>query len=171
MDLGNLTSDVLILGGEESVKQITKTFNQMLEMINIPAEWKESKMTIPHKKGDIKDSENYRHISLLSHMYKLLTRILQKRMERVLNENQPRHQAGFRKCYTTVDHLQTISQLIDKCYEFNRPPCIEHIYYEKTFYSKEHEAIFKALGTIGINKTFVTIPEDINTGTAVHTHG
>ena len=39
---------------------------------------------------------------------KLFTRILQKRMERFLDENQPREQAGFRKGYSTVDHLQTI---------------------------------------------------------------
>ena len=71
-------------------------------------------MMILHKKGDMKDIKNYRPISLLSHMYKLFTRILQKRMEKVPDENQPREQAGFRKDYLTVDHLQTINQLIEK---------------------------------------------------------
>ena len=56
---------------------------------------------------------NYRLISLLSHMYKLFTRILQKRMKKVLDENQPREQIGFRKGYSTVDHHQTINQLIE----------------------------------------------------------
>ena len=78
-------------------------------------------------------------------MYKLFTRIFQKRMERVLDESQPREQAGFRKGYSTVDHLQTINQLIEKCNEFNRPLCIGYIDYEKAFDSIEHKAIFKAL--------------------------
>ena len=34
----NLTSDVMILGGEESVKQIAKMFNQILETKKIPTQ-------------------------------------------------------------------------------------------------------------------------------------
>ena len=59
----------------------------------------------------MKDIKNYRPISLislLSHMYKLFTQMLQKRLEKVLDENQPGEQAGFRKGYSIVDHLQTI---------------------------------------------------------------
>ena len=45
----NQTSDIMILGGEESVKQLTKIFDKILETKKIPAEWKEAKMTILHK--------------------------------------------------------------------------------------------------------------------------
>ena len=51
---------------------------------------------------------------MLSHMYKLFTRILRKRTENVLDEIQPRAQADFGKGYSTIDHLQTINQLIEK---------------------------------------------------------
>ena len=70
----------------------------------------------------MKDIKNYRPISLLSHLYKLFTWKLQKRMEKVLGENQPRKEAGFRKGYSVVDHLQTISQLIEKCNNNNSKP-------------------------------------------------
>ena len=91
-------------------------------------------------------------------------------MERVLDENQPREQAGFRKGYSTVDHLQTINQLIEKCNGFNRPLCIGYIDYEKAFDSIEHKAIFKALRSIGINETYITILEDIYTGATARVH-
>ena len=142
------------------MKQITTIFNRTLETKKkkkkkkIPAEWKEAKMIILHKKGDVRDIKKYRPVSLLSHMYKLFTRILQKWMERVLDENQPREQAGFRKGYSTVDHLQKINQLIEKCNEFKRPLCIGYIDYEKAFDSIEHKAIFKALRSVGMNETY-----------------
>ena len=135
-----------------------------LETKKIPLEWKEAKMTTLHRKGDMEDIKNYRPITLLSHMYKLFTWILQKEMEKVLDENQQREQDSFRKGFPTVDHLQTINQLMEKCNEINRPLCIRYIDYEKAFDSTEHEAIFKALITIGINETYITIIEEIYTG-------
>ena len=47
--IDNLTSNIMIPGGDESVKQVT-IFNQILETGKIPAEWKEAKMIILHKK-------------------------------------------------------------------------------------------------------------------------
>ena len=90
-----------------------------------------------------------------------------KRMEKVLDKNQPR--AGFRKGYSTVDHLQTINQLIEKCNESKRPLCIGYIDYEKAFDSIEQE-MFKALRSTGINETYVTILADTYTGTTARVH-
>ena len=112
------------------------------------------------QKGDMRDIQHYRPISLLSHMYKLFTRILQKRIEKVLDENQPREQASFRKGYSTIDHLQTINQLTEKCNELKRPLCIRYTDYEKAFASIEHKAISKALRSIGIKETYTTNLED-----------
>ena len=72
--------------------------------------------------------------------------------------------------YSTADHLQTINQLTEKCNELKRPLCIGHIDYEKAFDSVEHEAIFKALGSIGINDTNITVLEDTYTGAIARVH-
>ena len=165
-----LTTDIIKIGGEEALKQITKIFNAILEQRKIPNEWKEAKMIILHKNGDRRVIKNYRPISLLSHMYKLFTRVLQKRMESILDANQPREQAGFRKGYSTTDHLQSINQIIEKCNEYNLNLCIAYIDYEKAFDSVEHEVIFQALRNIGINETYINIIEDIYTDATAKVH-
>ena len=93
-----------------------------------------------------------RPISLLSaYVQTVHTDILKTRMEKVLDESQRGEQDGFRMGYSTVDHLQTTNQMIEKCYEFKRPFCIGYVDYEKAFDSTEHEALFKALRSMGTN--------------------
>ena len=72
-----------------------------------------------HKKGPRDDIQNYRPISLISNPYKIFTKILTRRLTKTLDENQPVEQAGFRSGYSTIDHLQTVNQLIEKVQEFN----------------------------------------------------
>ena len=76
---------------------------------------------ITQKKGERRDIKNYRPVSLLSHTYKIFTRAIQNRMDKVMDENQLREQAGCRKKYSTVDHLQALNQLIEKSEEYQLP--------------------------------------------------
>ena len=70
--LGNdqLTCDIIKLGGNESLTQITKIFNTILKNKKIPPPWKEAKVITLPKKGDERDVKKLRPIRLLSHMYK-----------------------------------------------------------------------------------------------------
>ena len=156
-----ITSDVFLLGGEATITYLTKVYNEILQTKEVPPSWNEAKIIILFKKGDPGDIKNYRPISLLAHSYKLFTRLLQKRMEIVLDENQPRDQAGFRKKFSTTDHIYTLNQVIEKTNEYNLPLCVGFIGYEKAFDSVKHFAIIEALRTININETYVQILENI----------
>ncbi|GFR70622.1 endonuclease-reverse transcriptase, partial [Elysia marginata] len=116
----DITSVVLLIAGEPALDYLTKCFNEILKTGKIPTSWEEAKIIVIYKKGDPGDIKNYRPISLLSHSYKLFTRLLQTRMERILDENQPREQAGFRKGYSTTDHIHP-NQEIEKSNEYNLP--------------------------------------------------
>jgi hypothetical protein len=51
----------------------------------------------PSAQKDPKDDfKNYKPINLLSNLYKLFMQIKTKRMSKILDENQPVEQAGFR---------------------------------------------------------------------------
>jgi hypothetical protein len=161
--IDDLSSDVYKAGGAEIIKQLTGLYNQILEEKKLPNTWKEAKIILLHKKGEKTDIKNYRPISLLSHAYKIFTRIIQNRIKRILDENQPREQAGFREGYSTTDHLQALNQLIEKANEYQLKLCIGYIDYEKAFDSVEHSDLFAALRKIGVNEGYVKIIEDIYT--------
>ena len=71
---------------------IHKICQAILNGADIPNDWKETTIIPIYKKGDATKCENYRPIGLLPHAYKVLAKILQKRINRreeeVLNEEQ-----------------------------------------------------------------------------------
>ena len=96
-----------IIACETTSKAVHKVHNRTTH----PKTWKEAKMVIFFKKGNRKDTKNYRPICLLSNMYKLFTKIITTRLEKKLDDNQLREQAGFRSKYSTTDHIHAINQL------------------------------------------------------------
>ena len=140
-----LTADILQLGGEETVNILTKLYNRILQLEQIPTQWNESKVIILFKKGDMKDIKNYRPISLLPHMYKVFTRIILARIQKQLDENQPREQAGFRAGFRTSDHLHALCQIIEKAKEYRFNICLGFVDYEKAFDSLDHASLLNAL--------------------------
>ena len=91
----------------------------------------------------------------------------------MLDRNQPREQAGFRKKFSTTDHIYTLNQVIETCNEFNLPLCVGYIDYEKAFDSVEHFAIFEALRKINVKEDYVQILENIyfNATARIHIDG
>ena len=111
--MGGITSSIK-LGGGIVLTYLTNIFNNIPKTKQIPGSWREAKIVILFKKGNPADIKSYRTASLLSHSHKIFTRLSQTRTERTLGENQPRKQAGFRKGYSTADHLQALNQIIEK---------------------------------------------------------
>ena len=68
--------------GEETIaKQLAKLYTECIAERRIPKTWKEANiMVIFFKKGNRKDTKNYRPICLLSNMYKLFTKIITIRL-------------------------------------------------------------------------------------------
>ena len=77
------------------------------------------------KYGDIfQEREQKRHQELHTNLVAIkyvqtVKKIITTRLERKLDENQPREQAGFRSKYSTIDHIHAINQLKEKCREYN----------------------------------------------------
>jgi len=97
-----------------------------------------------HRKSDPSGLKNYRPISLLSHIYKLFTKILTEGIDQQINGHQDKDQAGFRSGRSTIDHIHTLNQLKKKAREYNLPITMTFVNYEKAFDSVETNAICNA---------------------------
>ena len=102
-------------------------------------------------------------------MFKIFTKILLNRMERSLDEYQPVEQAGFRKDFSCVDHIQTVSQLIERSREYHIPLVLVFVDYRKAFASVEINAILNALVHAGIPSPYIRLLDECfsNTSTTI----
>ncbi|KAK6761016.1 hypothetical protein RB195_022184 [Necator americanus] len=112
-------------------------------------------------KGDPHDIGNYRPICLLSVIYKLFTRVILNKIENVLDEGQPSEQAGFRKGFSTIDHIHTVSKLIEVSREYKMPLCLPFIDLKKAFDSVETEAVVEALDNQGAPTQYIKVLREL----------
>ncbi|KAK6742998.1 hypothetical protein RB195_010333 [Necator americanus] len=77
------------------------------------------------------------------------------RIEKVLDEGQPCEQAGFRKGFSTIHHIHTVSKLIEVSREYKMPLCLTFIDLKKAFDSVETEAVVEALDNQGVPTQYI----------------
>ncbi|GJQ73614.1 hypothetical protein Trydic_g13957 [Trypoxylus dichotomus] len=90
-------------------------------------------MILVHQRTDIAQLENYRPISLLSHLYKVFIRIVITRLENKIDFYQPVEQADFRREYGTNGHLESIKTLIEKTIEYSTALVLTFVDFQKAF--------------------------------------
>ncbi|EYC25145.1 hypothetical protein Y032_0012g1725 [Ancylostoma ceylanicum] len=152
-----ITAQMVKWGSTVLTPLITELFNQCLYTGNVPVKMADSLTVLIHKKGDPTELRNYRPISLLSVIYKLLTKVISKRIEDMLDAEQPREQAGFRKNYSTIDHLHAVNELIERSSEYKIPLYIAFIDYEKAFDTVEVNALWNVLQELGVHGQLITL--------------
>ena len=78
-------------------------------------EWALGVIVILFKDGIKSDLNNYRRITLLSMLGKILVGVLHNRLWEVVEKFEflTENQAGFRKGYRTTDHLFTLTTIIN----------------------------------------------------------
>ena len=91
-------------------KPLAHIFSLSLKLGIFPRLWKIIDVVALHKKKSKSDPSNYRPISLLSIMSKVLEHLINDKMKVFLGPKLNAHQFGFRRGHTTTDLLVNMSQ-------------------------------------------------------------
>ncbi|VDP10679.1 unnamed protein product, partial [Heligmosomoides polygyrus] len=110
-----------------------RLFTRYLSECKVPSQWKTSWTVLLYKEGDVQGIGNYRPICLLSVVHKLFTRVILNGISRTLDEGQPCEQTGFKRGLNTIDHIHTITKLIELLREYKLPLCLTFIDLKKAF--------------------------------------
>ena len=86
---------------------LTLIFNNSVQTGTLPQDWRDAHVSPIHKKGSRSKSGNYRPVSLTSQIVKLLERLFQDHLLKVINKNKTIscHQHGFQSRCSCVSQL------------------------------------------------------------------
>jgi sorting nexin-29 len=84
----------------------------------IPPEWSEGIPYPIYKKGDRKQCNNYRGISLPNITYNIFAILLYNRLSERVEPEIGNYQMGFRPNTSTIDNIFIVRQIYEKCYEY-----------------------------------------------------
>ena len=89
-----------------------------------------------------KECSNYHTIALISHASKLISKILQSRLQQYVNHELSDVQAGYRKDRGTRDQIANINWIIKKAREFQKNIYFCFIDYAKAFDYVDHNKLW-----------------------------
>ena len=105
---------------DDAVKVLQSLCQQIWKIQQWPQDWKRSVFIPITKKDNAKECSNYCTIALISHVSKVMLKILQARLQQYVNHELPDIQAGYRKGRETRDQITNICWIIKKAREFQK---------------------------------------------------
>lgn len=112
--LDNIMNEYLLTGNKILIPVLCSLFYNILNAGNFPELWVKCVIIPVFKKGDNDQTGNYRGISLVSHIGKLFTSLINTRLLKWSEENSitTDSQFGFRPGYGTTDTIFAIHAFI-----------------------------------------------------------
>jgi sorting nexin-29 len=140
------------------------------ETEEMPGEWNTVILCPIFKKGDTLDPTNYRGISLLDICYKILSTLLLERVTLYTEAIMGRYCCGFVKGKSTVDHIFTLKQTMEKYYKFDKDLYLVFVDYKQAYESVNRKELWKAMILFGIPQKYVNLVKMCNDKTLLKVH-
>jgi hypothetical protein len=123
-------------------------------------DWKEGIIVKIPKKGDYRNCNKWRGITLLVVISKVFTRIILDRISGILETGIRKEQASFRPNRSCIDQISTLRIIIEQSLEFQSPLYLLFVDYQKAFDSMDKRWIWKALEERGLPNKFIKLIQE-----------
>ena len=158
----NIPYELVIYGGKEVVKPLTTICQQILEQKKWPKELTQSLMIPLPKKGNLRQYENHKMISLISHPSKDMLCIILNHLKSKAEELLPEEQAGFRARWSTVEQTFNCRVLIEKHLQHQRDLFHNFIDFKKAFDWVWHNGLWHVLRGCNIEKGLIEVIQTLS---------
>ncbi|KAI5734515.1 hypothetical protein M8J77_007414 [Diaphorina citri] len=130
--------------GIETTKWLLRFYNNCISELKIPKIWRKAHVVALLKPGKDSDSpKNFRPVSLLCHLYKLLERLILNRISSYIDEKLIKEQAGFRPGKSCCGQILNLTQHIEDGYEAKKITGVAFIDLSAAYDTVNHRKLVK----------------------------
>ena len=150
--IDEIPAEVLKLLGEEGIEELWHLCNEVYNSGNWPEDYVTSSILIPiPKKDNANECKQFRIISLILHVPKIILNILHSRLAGKAETFLSPSQFGFRKNCGTRDATGVMRQIIERRLEIGKDVCVCFVDFEKVLDCVNWELLLKALKKRGVD--------------------
>ena len=142
--------------GQQIAPSLCGIFNQSLSSGQIPTEWKSTNITPIHKKDSKEPAENYRPISLLPIVSKVLEHCIFNCLYDHVNNLITPLQHGFLRNRSCVIQLLSVLHTIGRNLDKNIQTDVIYLDYAKAFDTVDHNVLLSKLKAYGVSGQLLT---------------
>lgn len=148
---------------EELLNEIAKSCNTLLENGKVDDTFVKSVIFPIHKKGDNTVPNNYRGISFMNCLAKIMMGLITERLSRWIERKKKLNefQAGFRKNYSTSDNIYNLSAIVHLNFHKNKKTFAFFVDFKAAFDKVPRKALIYKLYAMGVSTKLVKFIEHI----------
>lgn len=147
----DITADLLQATGEKALQKLTELCNAIYNTGIIPTDLKRSVFIAIPKKTKAVECKDHRTISLMSHVTKLLLKIIHQRIARKIDSEISEEQYGFRSGRGTREAIFNLRILCERAIEVQQNIYLAFIDYEKAFDKVRHDQLMEILKNVDLD--------------------
>jgi len=153
----NINAELLQAAGPRMTQRIQELILNIWRSEKMPNEWNKSIICPIYKKGEKTECSNYRGISLLNTVHKILATAINNRSKTFAEDLLSQEQNGFRRNRSTTDNILIMRQISEKCYEYNIEMHVLFIDFKQAFDSVDRQKIIQILQELRILNKLVRL--------------
>ena len=142
---------------KEFLSKLLQLVQEVWAECAVPSDWRDAILVPIPKKGELSCCDNWRGISLLDVVGKMVARILQERLQKLAEDELPESQCGFRRSRSCADMIFTMRQLVEKSREHESKAFFTFIDLKKAYDSVPREAMWAVLQKFGVPENTIKL--------------